>query len=216
MKLNKGFTLIELIVVMAVFLFIVGAALGIFISIITSQKKVLAEQKFLNQISYVQEYMSKALRAAKTAKDTGCLLTIGNIYELTHWDGVTAAAHTGIKFINANDDNTCQEFFLEEGVLYEIKDANPQVALTSSSLPIQSLKFVINGTIGQDHSEAKNTDMTQPKVTILFNILMPSDNTNITCIDSCTNEQQACISGKCVPIRTIQTTVSRRTLNIQQ
>ena len=62
MNNNKGFTLIELIVVMTVFLLVIGAAMGIFISIVQNQKKILSEQELLNQISYVEEYMSKALR----------------------------------------------------------------------------------------------------------------------------------------------------------
>ncbi len=202
MKLNKGFTLIELIVVMAVFLFIVGAAMGIFISIITSQRRVLAEQQFLNQISYVEEYMSKALRAAKTAKvteseDIECLGEEGNIYKLTHWDGAIGA-HTGIKFINANnDDNICQEFYLSGGVLYEKKgvDSLVEIPLISSNLSIQSIKFVINGVIDQTNNIFPGeTTSIQPKVTILLNITVP---------------------GETQP-RIIQTTVSRRTLNVVQ
>ena len=65
-KKSAGFTIIELIVVMAVFLFVIGAAISVFISIIQHQKRVLAEQQILNQISYVEEYMSKSLRTANT------------------------------------------------------------------------------------------------------------------------------------------------------
>jgi len=198
MKLNKGFTLIELIVVMAVFLFIVGVALGIFISIITSQRKVLAEQQFLNQIGYVEEYMSKALRAAKTDKEGDCINN-GDIYQLTHW---SSDAHNGIKFINANNnDNTCQEFYFSNGILYEKKGTGSpvEVALTSfNNLKINFVKFVINGDIDilkpNFPSDFPVEKIIQPKVTILLNIEIPGENQT----------------------RTIQTTVSRRTLNVQQ
>ena len=53
-QFKKGFTIIEMVVVMAVFLFIVGAAISIFISVIQNQRRVLAEQQTLNQISYLQ------------------------------------------------------------------------------------------------------------------------------------------------------------------
>ena len=37
MKSSKGFTIIELVVVMAVFLFIIGAAISIFLSVIIAE-----------------------------------------------------------------------------------------------------------------------------------------------------------------------------------
>ena len=116
MKLSKGFTLIELIVVMAVFLFVIGAAMGIFISIIQNQKKVLSEQQLLNQISYAEEYMSKAMRMAKVEENENCLIDSqgtdypGYIYLLTRYD-INSQLYRGIKFINQNS-SICQEFFL--------------------------------------------------------------------------------------------------------
>ncbi len=53
--------MIELIVVMAVFLLIIGGAVGIFISIIGSQRRLLYEQELLNQTSYIEEHISKVL-----------------------------------------------------------------------------------------------------------------------------------------------------------
>ena len=84
-KNSAEFTIIELIVVMTVFLFIIGAAIGIFISIVKSQKKVLVEQQLVNQVSYVKEYMSKALRAAKVDSIGDYLGNKGDIYLLTHY-----------------------------------------------------------------------------------------------------------------------------------
>ena len=61
---NKGFTLIEVIVSMAVFLLVAGMAVSIFISIVTQQRRILSEQQLIIQLRYVLEYMSKALRMA--------------------------------------------------------------------------------------------------------------------------------------------------------
>ena len=166
-------------VVMAVFLFIIGAAMGIFISIVQNEKRVLSEQQLINQISYVEEYMSKALRMATTDKDGSCLLDSQNnsypnyIYLLVNW---SSDAYSGIKFLNQSDTNSsgdpiCQEIFLENGVLYEVKGNNPQVALTSlTNLKINSIKFAINGSTNQTLLGASNTDLVQPRVTILLNI----------------------------------------------
>jgi prepilin-type N-terminal cleavage/methylation domain-containing protein len=207
MKLYKGFTLIELIVVIAVFLFIIGAAMGIFLSIVTSQKKVLAEQQFLNQISYVEEYMSKALRMAVADTSGTCSANTGYIYLLTHWEDLPQSWE-GIEFLNS--DGTCQEFYLGSCdpnnptslVLCEKKDSASPVALTPASLQFDStnpIRFAVNGDaggcLGLPPCGASNIDASQPRVTILMKVKIAGDSEE--------------------PNRTIQTTVSQRNLNIK-
>jgi prepilin-type N-terminal cleavage/methylation domain-containing protein len=212
---RKGFTLIELVVVMAVFLFIIGAAIGIFISVIQNQKKVLAEQQLINQISYVEEYMSKSLRMATT--DTTGLACFGDtkyagyIYLLTHYNS-GMGAFTGIKFLNQSN-GVCQEFVWDTtssngiNVLQDIKNSATAVPLTSSALQINYIKFSIDGSGGSTFAEpstkntctssqcgAAYTDTIQPRVTIIFNIKVAGDSQE--------------------PVRTIQTTVSQRNLNV--
>ena len=218
-SIKKGFTLIELIVVIAVFLLIVGAAVSIFISIVQHQKIILAEQELLNQTSYVLEYMSKALRMAGKDLTGECLTdTFGTTYPgynylLTHYiDGI----YTGIKFVNHSDINEitglpiCHEFYLDVddsnpeyhiAVLKEKKDGLPSsgVALTSDRLLINSVKFGINGKIdfiAGDDMGASGDNSIQPRVTIFLDIQVQG------------NSDQ--------PSKKIQTTVSQRDLNVQQ
>jgi len=187
-KHQAGFTLIELIVVMAIFLFIVGAALGIFLSIVDSQKQVLDSQQLLGQISYLQEHMSKAIRMAKT-DTTGSCLGSGNegyIYLLTHYKASTGYFE-GIKFFNQSD-NFCTELFLDNGAMKELKN-NPEpdnaVPVTSTALKIEFVRFSINGSNGSaifnnplttgcangdTQCGAWYQDSIQPRVTILFNL----------------------------------------------
>ena len=209
-KENKGFTIVELIVVMTVFSFVIGAAIGIFISIIQHQKKVLAEQQLLNQISYVEEYMSKALRAAKTAEDDTCIPS-GYIYLLTRHNGTI---YNGIKFINQSNSNVCQEIFLDadDNILKERKEDDSLVNLISTDLQINFVRFSVNGldgsVIGQhcpgtadqcggacpNLCGTSNMDDVQPRATILLNVK---------------------IAGDCPTCnRIIQTTVSQRNLNV--
>ena len=205
---KRGFTIIEVIVVMAVFLFIVGAGIGIFISIVQNQKRVLAEQQLLNQVSYIEEYMSKALRMAKTDQAGDC---IGekNIYKLTRYD-TGLGSYRGIEFINPSDFDSegnpiCQQFFLDNitdpdhPVLKELINSdndNDAVALTSDNLKINSMKFLINKDISGGDPVSSTSDGIQPRVTILLNIQIPGDSSQ--------------------PNRAIQTTVSRRNLNVYQ
>jgi prepilin-type N-terminal cleavage/methylation domain-containing protein len=217
-KLSKGFTLIELIVVMAVFLFIIGAALGIFISIVTNQRKILSETQLQNQVSYVEEYMSKALRTAAAdsavtdpVSDGNCV-PHGYIYLLTRYtaSGQNPGFFNGIKFINQST-SICEEFFWDTSttpyVLKELKNSNNDadaVALTSSSLQINSVKFSINGSNGSTFSSTScpttaqcgastGDTLQQPRVTILLSVSVRGDSQH----------------------QIIQTTVSQRDLNVQ-
>ena len=61
---NYGFTLVELVVVISVFLLVISTATSIFISVVQNQKILLAQQEALSQISYTLEYMTKGLRMA--------------------------------------------------------------------------------------------------------------------------------------------------------
>lgn len=233
----KGFTLVELIVAMGVFLVVIGVAITIFISIIQNQRKVLAEQELLNQISYVEEYMSKALRMAKRDGSGSCLGSDkeGYIYSLTR-PNTESGFYRGIKFINQSDNDTCQEFFLDNLVpgdpntplvLKELKNSSNDsdaVPLTSDNLEISFIRFGINGTIGcygtgeNCPDGASKDDEVQPRVTILLKFAF-SDG-NIVGSGSCTDDSDCsgsnvCNDGKCQPVRIIQTTVSQRNLNVK-
>ncbi len=223
-KSGAGFTLIELIVVMAIFLFIIGAALAIFISMIQHQRRVLSEEQILNQISYIEESMSKALRMAKTETVETCLKDVasygpeapdhtGYVYLLTRYDN-ESARFNGIKFINASDNGACQEFYLDtSGVLKGLKnsdDDNDAVALTPAGLYINDVRFSVNGSDGSATADichnnapqdcgALNTDGIQPRVTMLLSFKIKGGS----------QDSPDDVS------RTIQTTVSQRNLNVQ-
>ena len=204
---EKGFTLVELIVVMAIFLFVIGAALSIFISIIKDQRRVLAEQQFLNQVSYAEEYISKGIRMAKAEVNENCLIDSeghdhpGYIYLLTH-PHPNGQSYKGIKFINqsgisASSDPICEEFFLDtDGVLKESQNNGSPVALTPANLQIDSVIFLINGSSDSYVEQCIGTDpCVQPRVTMIMKVKIAGDNDE--------------------PMRTIQTTLSQRNLNVK-
>ena len=197
---QKGFTLIELIVVMAVFLVIIGAALGIFISIVQNQKRILARQELLNQASYFLEQMSKGMRMA--AKDlTGRCIDQGNVYKITK---DANGNFSSIKFINQSDvtkdpQGSCQMFCLSEDIIKEkypdsVSDWNCLNAtpVTSSALKVNSLRFALDGdsTLNQTYSPVEGSNV-QPSCTISLDI------------KSFTSD----------PFIKVQTTVSQRDLN---
>lgn len=173
----------ELVVVMAIFLFVIGAALIIFLSIIENQRSILVQIQTLNQVSYAQEYMSKALRMAKRQTSENCIED-GFIYLLTRPDG--SGTYRGVKFLNqsikdADGNPQCQEFYIGENkILYEVEWANGSastpVPLVSQNMQLEEFYFSVNGlnirggAVCQSPCGA-NTDQAnpvQPRITIVL------------------------------------------------
>lgn len=152
----RGFTIIEMLVAVAVFSFVISAASGVFIFALKSQRQGLAFQTMLDQVSYLEEYMSRAIRMAKKEKSApNCLSNNGLNYEKTR-------AGQGLKFVNYQ--GYCQEFFFDaaSGRLKEAKSGPTAVEnfLTSASLTISSFNIKLAG--------ENQTDDNQPKVTLFL------------------------------------------------
>jgi prepilin-type N-terminal cleavage/methylation domain-containing protein len=201
-EFKKGFTLIEMLVAIGVFVFVLGATSYAFIVSSRNQKTVLAQQFLLDQSNYAIEYMSRALRMAK--KELNCLdpsdkrtcrpyqenppycleeAGYGSNYEITR-------GGMGIKFINPMKNYACQEFFLEDGVLKE-KITKPQervqeLPLLSKMIKINRLTFMVLG-VSQD-------DLLQPKVVLVMELEVPKEKIKMN----------------------IETTISQRDLDIKQ
>jgi len=156
----KSFTLIEVLVVTAIFSIVVGAISGVFVTGISSQRKILAEQEILNQISYVLEYMGRAIRMAKKddipigGQTNDC---IKNKYYVNY-----EVSSDQSKIIFRNYQNQCQSFYLSSTQIFEQIDENSPLPLTSPNLKINSLKFKVSGET-QDDKE-------QPRVTIFIEV----------------------------------------------
>ncbi len=150
---NKGFTLIEMVVAVAVFTLVVTMASGLFISSLRVQRQSLAYQVVLDQTSYATEYMSRALRMAKKDIAGDCISAKLN-YEGTR-EG------KGLKF--KNYENVCQEFFWDTDTnqLKEIKGGEENF-LTSNDLQILAFNINLAG--------VSQYDDLQPRITILLDI----------------------------------------------
>jgi prepilin-type N-terminal cleavage/methylation domain-containing protein len=152
---NKGFSLIEMLVVVLIFTIVMGAAIGVFTTALKLQKYNLAYQQLLSQVSYAMEYMDRSIRMAVKDDGTHSCLSAGDNYNNS------PGSSSSITFLDYRD--RCQTFYLN---LNRVRSTNTGISgnavldLTSSDFTVTVLRFVISGDIAGS----------QPKVTIVMEI----------------------------------------------
>lgn len=142
---NKGFTLVELLITITVFLAVITISLQLFHNAFIIQQKILNQNFLLNNISFNIEYISRALRMAQKG------------YEISLIDDkIDDEIGDEIKFLNY--ENKDQKFFLSNNEIRVEKEGETH-SLTPKNLKVKKLKF-------------KKTDKisVQPKVTFVIEI----------------------------------------------
>lgn len=148
---NKGFTIVELLVGASIFLALLGGGVGALSYSLKLQRMILAHQEVAAEMSYVVDYMSRALRMVKSEKDEGCLPQVGQTYEVSD-------DNHQVKFLNHLQEDTCQRFFLENGrIMYE-DQLGDVMAMTSPYITVGKLHFEVMGELSSDDD--------QPRVTV--------------------------------------------------
>ena len=158
---NKGFTLIEAIVSLAIFIVISSTLAEIVVVSIQNQIKVSTMQNMFNQAIFSLDKIEKELRMAK--KDfTGTCIESEKNYSIV--------AGFSITFLYKDQESTvgplCKKFALESNRIYEYVSTDDTIAnlsatgiaITSSSISIDSLEFI--------SANDTSSDFMQPKVTI--------------------------------------------------
>ena len=158
---QKGVTLIEMLVVTAIFLILIEAILGVFISNVRVQRRILKTQEQLDQLSYALDYMSRTLRMAKKDSTGKCLSMTGKNYYIQFDESDQPSI---IQFLNS--EGHCQQFKLNNfEIALRTSSDNDQANLggaqpltSKSSFRVTSQRFNL---IGDD-------DNSQPRVTIFL------------------------------------------------
>lgn len=182
---NKGFTLVEVLIVALVLAIIIGAGTGIFVSAVKIQKYNLKHQQIFSQISYITEYMNRMIRMA--GQGDGICIPEDTSYEILEEDG-----YSKIKFINYNEE--CQQFYLDmdyymstgQGRILSKTGEQDPVLISSENFNVSLLLFDVIGNSAFDSF--------QPRVTILIEM------TTLELTDQ--------------PEIRLQTTISKRNLDI--
>ncbi len=154
--MNKGFTLVELLVAITVFATVTSIAFGITASLIHKQERIMHMHTLMENSSYALEYIQRASRMAQ--KDDGGCIVSGENYAHSNGDST-------IQFLDY--ENLCHRFSLDSGQIQETISTDDTsgnlgsaVAFTSDKIDVTSLVFELNGESG--------VDSIQPRVTIEF------------------------------------------------
>jgi prepilin-type N-terminal cleavage/methylation domain-containing protein len=151
---KKGYTLIEVIVGVSIFMIILAASTDFFVSSLEMQKKALISQRLLDNISYSIEYMSRSMRMAQKGDPLNFEHTTtgqGGI-RFKNYQGVFQEFYLSLPDPNANNASRLMVVFGD--------DYSKEESLTASFVDIVSFDIF-------DYGWAKGGEE-QPRVTIML------------------------------------------------
>ena len=153
-KNQQGVSLIELIVVIAIFSVTIISATDIFKWVIQGQKNALAAQNVQENMRYAFETMSKEIRMAE-ASGTGCLGS--GLYKVYN----TSASNSRLDFRNQHGD--CVTYYLSDNAI-TVTRAGTTAGITPDEIRVTNLTFnVADDLIGALHT-------VQPRVTMAMDV----------------------------------------------
>jgi len=159
---NKGLTLIEMLVAVAIFSGISLLLINIFTATVNSENRILQNQKLLDEANYSLDYMSKSLVMARADDASGSCTGTANANFGISPNAITFLAHDTV-----SGTYKCRRFLLDNNAIQEewssdktYGNLQSETPITSTRVKVDKLTFGVTGdTVGY-----------QPKVTILINM----------------------------------------------
>ncbi len=182
---NQGFTLVEMIVSLAIFAIVATVAIGALLVLVGTNQRLQGEQSVMTNLSFALDSMTREIRTGAAyycaAEATNTSLSsifnpnsdIDSILQLSTRDCASGNGTTrfrGLAFIeggdsiSASDDRILYYFDSEDKTLYRrVGNSAPQ-SIISSGITIEEFDFFVTGS---DTLRAGGTGATrQPTVTI--------------------------------------------------
>jgi prepilin-type N-terminal cleavage/methylation domain-containing protein len=151
---KSGFSLIEMLLAISIFIIIILSATRIFQLVIQGQRQAIATYHVQENLKYFFEVMSKEVRMATMDTNQECYP-----FDVSSKLYVSQNNHLFFK----NFDGQCVEYFIENdnGInRFKIKRNGKSAYITTSSININSLKFYIKqSTVGEMQTK-------QPSITV--------------------------------------------------
>jgi prepilin-type N-terminal cleavage/methylation domain-containing protein len=190
---SSGFTLVELLVAIALFSILVAIAAGGFVRALRTEREVASMMSAESNISIALEEMTREMRTGylfchdpgSNAQSDAC----GGVSQQLGGDNVvitdctsdnaavpTWTCRNGVEFYNASHDKI--DYVLRDGVLERgdsSENGGALSPLTSSNVSTTYLNFTLFGNLETD-PQSNATDTWNPRVTIAVGV-EPNDNT---------------------------------------
>ncbi len=148
--MQQGFTLIELMVSLTLFIIVIMAAISSLYTVNNAARKVEAMRSVLDNLSFAMESMSRTIR---TGTNIGCYATPGVDCAYPSSGGdyrVTVDATLG----EAEGVTRTIQYVLSNGTIQKWSNGT-QVALTAPAINVTDLKFYVEGATAGDGLQPK-------------------------------------------------------------
>ncbi len=153
----KGFTLVELMISIGVFLIIITISLGAILSVLDAGREARALKSVLTNLNFAVEAISREI---KFGTNYYCGTTTSNTWTPQNCTGGGNPPQGSITFTAS--DGTTDVIFRLNGTQIEksVDNGNTYIGVTSPEIVVQDLKFYVFG--------ALNTDTSQPRVFMIL------------------------------------------------
>lgn len=165
-KKNRGFSLVELMVASSVFIVVMLITSGSVFTVFNSNQKSKNIRSALDNFNISMESMTRTIRFGKNYH-CGTAIPLSDPRNCNGGD-------SPLTVLDASGDLVTYGRFVDAngvGRVYRIRNSEPRYYVTSSDVNIQSLYFVVNGTvpsIGGLGTCPVDNDCFQPRVIILI------------------------------------------------
>ena len=164
---KRGFTLMEMMIAVAIFALITVMAASIFRNTMTAQRQSISEVDAEESVKYFMEVFSREVRTAERNSSTGDVCGVGSNH-------ILVASDDGSELYFKNQAGACVVYktvvdpknILRVDVRRYSDIDDYEAYLSPASLPLKSLAFVVDDV----------SSTTQPVVTLNLKLAVPSNN----------------------------------------
>jgi prepilin-type N-terminal cleavage/methylation domain-containing protein len=160
-SLQRGFTLIEMIVSVALFSFVMTIAATAYLNLISLERQTRANNDLNTNLSFVTDTMTRAIRT-------------GGKYQCGGSGGSNCplSPSTVFTFVTSDTPSQTITYKLDSYAIDECIDSQPCVAVTDPRIVVNALNFYVSG-VGSG-------DSIQPQVVIVIHGSVRADSRHIT------------------------------------
>ena len=196
---QTGFTIIEMIVSLAVFSFVITIAIGALLMLVNTNNKLQGEQSVMTNLSFALDAMTREIRTGtfywcssspnyngstnifKNGNDLDAILMTGGVYRVldcSNGKNGSSDKIRGLAFIEGGNSISLTKerilYFFDEntGTIYRRTGTNAAEAIVSTGVTIKNLEFFVTGSRKLSASTAA---LDQPTVTIYIEASDPMD-----------------------------------------